>query len=143
MLATALLKLGAAVCLADRRRTPPLDTGACFSQPVGGEIMMSGQKVVGSAQLRSGNALLQHGSVLLCNTQDLVRELMKEDQILDPPSLGKEPWAAATDVAEAITSVATRRWEGNWECNVDEAAVLQEASGHYSHYSSAAWTWSR
>ena len=143
MLADALHLLGVAVSLADRRRTPPLDSGACFAHPVGGEIMLSGRKVVGSAQLRSGSALLQHGSVLLQDSQNVVRELMKEDRKPDLSPLSVEPWAEAAEVAEAITAVATRRWQGNWECGTEEAVVLEEASIHYSHYSSAAWTWSR
>jgi lipoate-protein ligase A len=143
MLANALLELGATVCLAEPRPTPPLDAGACFSHPVGGEIMMSGRKVVGSAQLRSGSALLQHGSVLLQDRQHVVRELMREVQEPDSPGGPQEPWAAAGEMAEAITRVATRRWKGDWESDVDEATVLHAASDHYSHYSSAAWTWSR
>lgn len=143
MLADALLMLGAAVSLAGRRRTPPLDSGACFAAPVGGEIMISGRKVVGSAQLRSGSALLQHGSVLLQDSQNVVRELMRQEQKPDPSCINFEPWAQAAEVAEAISAVATRRWQGNWECATDEASVLEEASIHYSHYSSAAWTWSR
>jgi lipoate-protein ligase A len=143
MLASALQLMGVAVCLADRGRIPPLDAGACFAHPVGGEIMMSGRKVVGSAQLRSGSALLQHGSVLLHHSQNVVRELMKQDQeVVHSPAL-VEPWAEAGDVAEAITAVATRRWQGDWDRCTDEAVVLEEASTHYSHYRSAAWTWSR
>jgi hypothetical protein len=46
-------------------------------------------------------------------------------------------------VAEAISAVATRRWQGDWVCATDPASVLGEASIHYSHYSSATWTWSR
>jgi lipoate-protein ligase A len=143
MLAGAMQTLGVAVSLADWGRTPPLDSGPCFAQPVGGEIMLRGRKVVGSAQLRCGTALLQHGSVLLQDSQHVVRELMKEDR---PPGRlphPVEPWAEARDVADAIIAAASRRWEGEWEPGTDEAALLEEASIHYPQYSSAAWTWSR
>jgi lipoate-protein ligase A len=143
MLADALKMLGVAVSLADRRRTPPLDSGPCFAHSAGGEIMMEGRKVVGSAQLRSGSALLQHGSVLLQDSQNVVRELMNEDRKPAPILIQQEPWAEAGDVAEAIAAVATRRWQGDWERGTDEAALLEEASIHYPHYSSDAWTWSR
>jgi lipoyl(octanoyl) transferase len=143
MLAGALRMLGVTVSLAESGRTPPLNSGACFAHPVGGEIMMRGQKVVGSAQLRSGAALLQHGSVLLQDSQNVVRELMKGDRPPDPSPLWVEPWAEARDVAEAIVAAASRRWEGEWERGTDQAAVLEEASIHHAHYSSAAWTWSR
>src|SRR5919112_6335644 len=83
MLADALKMLGVSVSLAGRRRPPPLDAGACFAHAVGGEIMVGGRKVVGSAQLRSGDAVLQHGSILLRDSQSVVRELMKEDRASD------------------------------------------------------------
>jgi lipoate-protein ligase A len=142
MLAGALQMLGLTVSLADPGLTPPLNSGACFAHPVGGEIMIRGRKVVGSAQFRSGSALLQHGSVLLHDSQDVVRELMKDGP--KPVSAPvPESWAEAGDVAEAITAAATGRWRGHWERNIDAAGILEEASIHYPHYSSAAWTWSR
>jgi lipoate-protein ligase A len=143
MLADALQILGATVSLAAPGVTPPLNAGACFAQPVGGEIMMRGRKVVGSAQFRSGTALLQHGSVLLQDTQNVVRQLMKDEPGPVSAPVPAESWAEAGDVAEAITAAATLRWQGDWQRNIDTAGVLQEASIHYSHYSSAAWTWSR
>src|SRR5918999_438442 len=65
LLRQALGTLGVATTLAPRVRTAALDSGGCFSQPVGGEVLANGRKVVGSAQLRRGSALLQHGSILL------------------------------------------------------------------------------
>jgi lipoate-protein ligase A len=38
---------------------------ACFAAPSQHEIMVNGRKVIGSAQRRQGNVLLQHGSILL------------------------------------------------------------------------------
>jgi lipoyl(octanoyl) transferase len=142
MLVNALQMLGVTVSLADPVRTPPLDSGACFAHPVGGELMMGRRKVVGSAQCRSGNALLQHGSVLLQDRQNVVRELMRDDP-KPVSSQVSQSWAEAAEVAEAITTAATLRWQGDWQRNIDAAGILEEASIHYSHYSSAAWTWSR
>jgi len=142
MLADALKMLGVTASLAGPGRTPPLDSGACFAHPVGGELMIRGRKVVGSAQFRTGNALLQHGSVLLQDSQSVVRELMKDDsQPVSTPV--PKSWAEAANVAEAITAAAMVRWQGDWQPDIDVAGVLEEASIHYSHYSSAAWTWSR
>ena len=42
---------------------------SCFASPVGGEILVNGRKLVGSAQVRRADALLQHGSILLEGTQ--------------------------------------------------------------------------
>ena len=75
-LATALRALGVDAVLAP---APSLRSGqavrpsgrpaACFAAPVGGEILVRGRKLVGSAQVRRGAALLQHGSILLGGTQ--------------------------------------------------------------------------
>lgn len=44
---------------------------SCFRDPAPGELTVGGRKLVGSAQWRCGGALLQHGSILLQNRQDL------------------------------------------------------------------------
>ncbi|HEX6970820.1 MAG TPA: biotin/lipoate A/B protein ligase family protein [Limnochordia bacterium] len=55
----------------DARFTPAQPTGrgaaraACFASPSWYEVAVEGRKVVGSAQVRRGGALLQHGSILL------------------------------------------------------------------------------
>jgi len=73
-LATALRSLGADVTLADDRPTPPRRDrpDACFADTVGGEVLASGRKVIGSAQVRRGPAFLQHGSILLDGAPETV-----------------------------------------------------------------------
>lgn len=72
-LAAALRKLGMAAELApDTGHRTPLGAGACFAQAVGGEVVVGGRKLVGSAQVRQGTAFLQHGSILLDGSQDMV-----------------------------------------------------------------------
>ncbi|MGH7559179.1 MAG: lipoate--protein ligase family protein, partial [Gemmatimonadota bacterium] len=68
-LAAGLARLGIAATLAPRaaRRAggmlPPRSRLACFATSVPHEIVADGRKLVGSAQRRSRNALLQHGSL--------------------------------------------------------------------------------
>ena len=63
-LARALSGAIGQLSLADRSlRTPGLVPGACFDQPVGGEVLANGRKAIGSAQLVTGAGLLQHGSI--------------------------------------------------------------------------------
>jgi lipoate-protein ligase A len=143
MLADALSQLGAPVYLAPSIRTPPLDAGACFSQPVGGEIMMAGRKVVGSAQVRRGGALLQHGSILLQDNQGVVFGVTSGEPPAAHSPPAAEPWAQGTDIARAISMAATLRWQARWEQVDDQSAVLSRASRHYGHYRSVAWTWVR
>ena len=76
-LAVALRSLGADATLA-LHRPPPSSTvvdhpASCFATHVGGEILVAGRKLVGSAQVRKGDAFLQHGSILLAGTQEILR----------------------------------------------------------------------
>ncbi len=66
----ALRKLGvpATLSLAGRSGVR-LDLGPCFSAAVGGEIVVNGDKLAGSAQVRLRRAFLQHGSILLAGDQ--------------------------------------------------------------------------
>ncbi len=43
----------------------PKSAAPCFIQPAGGEIVVGGRKLVGSAMRRLGKVILQHGSLLL------------------------------------------------------------------------------
>ena len=55
--------------MATGRALPP-DAGPCFREPAAGEVVVGGRKIVGSAQVRIGDALLQHGSLLLVADQE-------------------------------------------------------------------------
>jgi lipoate-protein ligase A len=74
-LATALRSLGVDAVLAGRStHVPSCRLASCFAAPVGGEILVSGRKLVGSAQVRRDRAFLQHGSILLAGSQAKVSE---------------------------------------------------------------------
>ncbi|NLM36948.1 MAG: lipoate--protein ligase family protein, partial [Firmicutes bacterium] len=51
----------------------------CFATPSWYELTYQGKKMVGSAQLRRGKALLQHGSILLTYDHWFWREVWGED----------------------------------------------------------------
>ena len=71
-LAVALRSLGVNAVLAGRQAVRPSGGGrpaSCFAAPVGGEIIVAGKKLVGSAQVRRGDAFLQHGSILVAGSQ--------------------------------------------------------------------------
>jgi lipoate-protein ligase A len=73
-LARALRALGVEAVLAPAHPPirPSVRPASCFAAPVGGEILVEGRKVVGSAQVRRGEAFLQHGSILLDGSQAIV-----------------------------------------------------------------------
>lgn len=70
-LVAGLRRLGVRATLQPRGegRAPPPSTVPCFREPVEGEVVVAGRKLVGSAQRRIGQTLLQHGSLLLSGDQ--------------------------------------------------------------------------
>jgi lipoate-protein ligase A len=79
-LAAALRSLGVDTTLATGRRAvgPSGHPTSCFASPVGGEILVGGRKLVGSAQVRRGGAFLQHGSILLDGSQQIVNAISRQ-----------------------------------------------------------------
>src|SRR5216117_2807590 len=74
-IAAALRSLGADATLAPYQPPPSSRVDQptpCFATPVGGEVLVAGRKLVGSAQVRKGNAFLQHGSILLDGSQEII-----------------------------------------------------------------------
>jgi lipoate-protein ligase A len=74
-LVRALRSLGVPAELAASGEACATDAGPCFQRAASGEVVVSGRKLVGSAQVRVGNVLLQHGSLLLGPGQELLSEL--------------------------------------------------------------------
>jgi lipoyl(octanoyl) transferase len=68
---------------------------ACFDEPSDHEILLSGRKLVGSAQVRRNGSLLQHGSVLF---QPQVNELLACLR-MEPADRERQRAAMATGVA--------------------------------------------
>ncbi len=146
ILARAVASLGALPVLAPDRTTPGVGSGPCFAVAVGGEILVAAKKVVGSAQRRGEQALLQHGSILLEDDQSLVRQLHLADPPGEPPEaalsslLGRriDFETAVTAVSEALaaTGLGGLPREGPNE-------VLRRAERHYDTYQSDTWTWNR
>jgi Lipoate-protein ligase A len=107
--------------------------------------MVRGRKVVGSAQVRVGAGMLQHGSILLDDDQRRVAALT-----LGAPAPGMEtPLNAALprpvsaeEVADALLTAARAGWPGGWT-ELDPALVLERAARHLSFFSSDEWTWRR
>lgn len=141
-LARAIRALGADATLAPAGAHPgALSAGACFAQPVGGEVLVRGRKVVGSAQVRQGAAFLQHGAILLGGSQELVARVSRE----------RPPAPNATSLSEAlgrrltfeeVASAITESWLGD-----DEAWRREELNPlpppPLTVFSDPAWTWRR
>jgi lipoate-protein ligase A len=137
-LVAALRTLGADATLAPEGPRPaaPARAGACFAAPVGGEVLVDGRKLVGSAQARRGRAVLQHGSVLLAGSQALARLVSGErgapgsDTTLG--AVGGRPVSFAETAAALVAA---------WGAPLISCSALQPCSP--AAFRDSAWTWRR
>jgi lipoate-protein ligase A len=74
-----LRRLGVAATLAPESAASgsPDHGPVCFDRPSAHEILLGGRKLVGSAQVRRGGAILQHGSILIEPRLDKLRECLR------------------------------------------------------------------
>jgi lipoate-protein ligase A len=146
MIAHALRTLGAQPRLATARpQATPIGAGACFASPAGGEVLSAdGRKLVGSAQVRAGDAFLQHGSILLEPGQSLIAALTRGPA--EPPVdaglweiIGN--WISWSIVADAVADAATRRL-GAERAPLPESVRLR-AEALRPRFLDENWTWRR
>ena len=145
MLRDAVRRLGGEAELAPPPgRVPGPADGACFAAPVGGEIMVRGQKVVGSAQVRQDGAILQHGAMLLEDDQALVHALAGTALEAAPEAPLSTLLGRPVPFAEAASAVieAAAPWSSDWQ-ETDADALVRLAARHEARYRDDSWTWER
>ena len=147
LLAAAIGALGIKALLAPRSSlTPGLASGPCFAAPVGGEVLAQGKKVVGSAQLRNGEAFLQHGSMLLEDDQSLVGDLAglpagNRAEATVGRLLGRS--VTFEEAADAVSATILPLFGGVDRLDRLPAFLASGAARHAGRFQSAAWTWLR
>ena len=136
-LARALRALGVDARLAPAGPSAPLGAGACFAASAGGEVLVGGRKVVGSAQVRHGTAFLQHGSILLDGSQDVVRAVSHQPSAVTETTLAKELGRPVTfdEVADAIVAA--------WDEPFGAAAPYRPLPSSTARFSDPSWIWRR
>jgi lipoate-protein ligase A len=141
-IAAALGRLGVPTELAGRPTNgASLSGGACFASPVGGEVVAAGRKLVGSAQVREGDAFLQHGSVLLEDGQDVVARVTlggASQPVATSISVLLDRHVSFDEVAHVIGDEAMRSWPGTWKRGNALRAGLD-----LERFADPAWTWRR
>ncbi|MGH7560778.1 MAG: lipoate--protein ligase family protein [Gemmatimonadales bacterium] len=147
VVAAALSSLGAPARLAPRGvEAPRPSAGPCFAAPVGGEVLVRDRKAVGSAQVRLGEAFLQHGSILLEDDQTLVADLAG----IPPAGGGGITLSSALDRRvgfEEVAGAIRQAWESAFP--VTDAvgslpsATAARAAAHAERFRDEGWTWRR
>lgn len=145
LLMDALARLGVPVAEAPRARPLRPARLACFAEPSAGELIVDGRKLVASAQVREGGALLQHGSILLDDVQSRIPTLA--DSTMEPPAPGatlrtalgrpvsrEEVWDAVHAALEAVAGRAEP---------LDPAEAGRWAEPLRARFADPQWTWAR
>jgi lipoyl(octanoyl) transferase len=151
LLIAALGSLGVSATVVEQRSKDPVmeQPGLlpCFHHPSVGEITFGGRKLVGSAQWRADDVLLQHGSILVDDDQ------MRLSSLLIGP--GAEIPAAATlrdalghapsesQVAVALFEAVRAIEDPNARLFEPDARLLARANALHEHYLDQSWTWRR
>ncbi len=119
----------------------------CFGAATPGEIVVSGRKLVGSAQVRIGDAVLQHGSVLLSGDQSRLLSIAPPNALAEVPPVGLAELLSEPPSGDAIHAALEQgiRAElgGLWREAGPTTAEGVAAVRLREHYTSPNWTWRR
>jgi lipoate-protein ligase A len=127
-------------------RAPVPSFAPCFDVPVAGELVAKGQKLVGSAQVRDGDVLLQHGSILVDDDQQLLTELLVRGEAGPQPATLRALGGRAVAVPEfavALANAVGAHGEGPTALELDHALLDDVRSLVHTRYAVADWTWRR
>jgi lipoate-protein ligase A len=141
-LLAALHRLGVPATLV--RDAPALapDGLACFAAPADGEIVVDGRKLVGSAVWRTPRAYLQHGSVLLRDTQaqlDRFRLAPGMDALAAAPAGELTAWCTR----DAACAALHEAFDGASADASHDDAVAFASDAHRHTLMTASWLWRR
>ncbi|MCC6318958.1 MAG: lipoate--protein ligase family protein [Gemmatimonadaceae bacterium] len=146
LLADALGALGVAVAIVPAgKRMPAPGSAPCFELPAPGELTFRGRKLVGSAQVRDGDAWMQHGSILVHDDQHRLRDaalgaLPVTEAATLSDALGREVTPA--EFADVLREVVRATWDPDVDA-LDADLACEGARTRESIYRNDDWTWRR
>jgi lipoyl(octanoyl) transferase len=120
----------------------------CFDVATEGEVIVGGRKLVGSAQRRDPDAVLQHGSILIADDQERLGAVSRAPVVPAPVAtlsqlLDREPSVAevAAVLRDALDSTLLRAGSEAVDPYTDDPATLAAAAVFRTQYARDAWTW--
>lgn len=149
LLLDALNRLGVPAEIARPEKAAPLpDLSPCFAEPVKGELVARGKKLVGSAQYREQGAFLQHGSILVENDQDRLPDLTLEKgnpgELAIPATLSELTSSSVTPrILAASMFESVRKLQDPNATPLDESVILDRTLSRRAAFLDPLWTWRR
>lgn len=120
-------------------RSAGLAPGGCFDAAVGGEVLVAGRKMVGSAQKVFGSSLLQHGAIAVTPSDGGAAYRLTDAAA---QSSQQDPLPDADRLAEAITLLWTADGAQPAPAELTETIVVASLQ-HESRFRDPHWTWRR
>lgn len=128
-------------------RAPAPSIAPCFDAPVSGELVADGRKLVGSAQVRDGEAFLQHGSLLLDDDQQVLTEMLGHRERSPAPATFRALTGRLVTVREFADAwagaVTTHAGRPPRALELDVRLLDDVRSLIRTRYARADWTWRR
>lgn len=148
VLLEALQGLGVNASRAEGSTHLPPGLRPCFDVPSAHEIVLRGgdRKLIGSAQWRHSDTLLQHGSILVRDDQAMILRLMREPPGVPPIAASLHDalgWDPTIDDAEPAMRAALENAVGAPVAGFDVACSRGDTAELQRTYSDDAWTWRR
>jgi lipoate-protein ligase A len=118
----------------------------CFDAPSAHEIVLRDRKLIGSAQWRHSDTLLQHGSILVRDDQAMIPRLMREPLAAPPVAASLHDalgWDPTMDDAAPPMRAALEKAVGGGVAEFDAELTRDDVAGLQRVYADEAWTWRR
>lgn len=125
-----------------RGAAPKPGISPCFMVPAKGEIVADGRKLVGSAQVREGSALLQHGSVLVDDDQALASALLLVPVPPPPPPATLHELLGRVPTFQEVAGALAAALPGAEPLEMDPR-MEDDARRASARYRDDGWTWRR
>ncbi len=131
-LIAGLAELGLEACLGESSDRSYRDKADCFLAITPADLKLDGFKLAGSAQLRRGDWILQHGSILLNQPQDLMPSLLQgeangeTETCCRPRHCNLFDKLVAPLTVDALVAVFSRGFEKTFSCSFVESELFKD-----------------